>query len=151
MPYVDADEACGRQQRPNFDPLFATDLDQERRAWLQSSCDALRDHAISREPVFAAVERQMRVERAHLRRQLGDDLGLDIGRIGDDKIELRHGRQRFAPRSDPQLEAVGNSIAHGVFARRGKRLVRDVGGDRMGLRRVHKDGDGDAAAAGAQV
>ena len=45
------------------------------------------DGAIGIEAVLAAVEREPRIEVAHLRRQRGDVVGRDIGRIGDDEIE----------------------------------------------------------------
>ena len=44
------------------------------------------DGAIGRKTVGAAVECAMRIEFAHLRLQLRDFVGANIGRIGDDEV-----------------------------------------------------------------
>ena len=68
--------------------LAQAHLQRERAAGLQQTRQRGDDGAVGVEAIRAAIEREARLEARDFRRKRIDVVGADVGRIGDDEIEL---------------------------------------------------------------
>ena len=132
--------------------LVIADLDQHLPAGPQEPGRLGGDDAIGDQPIWPAIERQLRIELLHLSGERLDDARDDIGRIGDDEIERRFPRRhRPEPVTARKIEPPGNAMPLGILPRHDQRLGINIGRQGRSVGPVGKDRNGNAARAGAQV
>lgn len=78
--------------------LRRANLEEERAPRLNDPAERASDGAVGVEPILAAVERDARIVAPDFRLEIFDLAARNIGRIGDDDIEISH--ERIVPTTD---------------------------------------------------
>ena len=106
------------------------------------------------ETIGTASERQARLEIADFGRQRIDLSFADVGRIGDNEVEIAEriaAIDNFPTIGVAKLNRCAETKPHRIACRDLERFRRDVGGDHMSARRVGGDRKPDRTRAGAEV
>ena len=101
------------------------------------------------EPVAARGEGDLWVVLAHFRVQPGHLVRGDIGRVGDDEVELALDARE--PVGFEQREPVGDAMGLGIGARDGEGRGRNIGGEAGRGGPFGEQGDGEDAGSGAEI
>jgi hypothetical protein len=106
------------------------------------------------EPGRPGDERPDRVEQADLVIEAGPLPGAQVGRVGDDRVELprQRRRQRGVPVALEQPDGRGRSPDPGaVGGGDDERVTAAVGREHRNRRRLGRDGEGERAGARAEI
>src|SRR5690349_7587662 len=101
------------------------------------------DCAIGVEPIWAAIEREARLEARHFGGQRVDVMCCDVGRIGEHEIE--RAVEAHIPASMLECEALCEAERRGVRLSNSQRAVTEINADAARIWPFGKNGKQDGA------
>ena len=124
-PDQDIRKPCFAAERGDQFALIVADFEGEEAMLGEQASGPPKDRPIRGKPVRTAIERGERIVLVNLCRQFRDRCAPYVGRVRDDNVE-----GPFRPLCEIdfyEAHAVGDTMCLGIRARRGKRLLGDVG------------------------